>query len=166
MSAMANRRPILMLGIGALLGAAAIAGVALWPSDTQERGVALTPDDTAVVAEGQQIYAAQCASCHGANLEGEPNWRERGADGRLPAPPHDETGHTWHHPDALLFQLTKYGPPKEIGNGEPYYSNMPAFETVLSDDEIVAVLSYIKSRWPQSVRARHDEMNAQMAAQP
>ena len=114
---------------------------------------------------GETVYAAQCAACHGANLEGQPNWRERGPDGRLPAPPHDETGHTWHHPDALLFELTKEGPPKEMGNGEPYLSNMPAYEGVLSDEEIVTVLSYIKSRWPAEVRERHDALNAQMAVQ-
>ncbi|XWN33052.1 MAG: cytochrome c [Devosia sp.] len=125
----------------------------------------LQPNDRDVVAVGEAVYAAQCASCHGANLEGEPNWRERGPDGRLPAPPHDETGHTWHHPDEMLFELTKSGLPKQIGNGEPYYSNMPAYETMLSDEEIVAVLSYIKSRWPDDVQARHDELNARMAAQ-
>ena len=27
----------------------------------------------------------------------------------LPAPPHNETGHTWHHPDEMLFAITKYG---------------------------------------------------------
>ena len=84
----------------------------------------LLPNDAEVVALGETVYAAQCAACHGASLEGQPNWRERGADGRLPAPPHDATGHTWHHPDAVLFELTKHGLPKEIGNGEPYDSNI------------------------------------------
>jgi hypothetical protein len=45
----------------------------------------------------------------GANLEGQPNWKERQANGRLPAPPHDASGHTWHHPDAQLFGITKQG---------------------------------------------------------
>lgn len=163
MNAMTKTRPFIMLGVGLLFGAAAIAAVAFWPRSQTAPAVALAPGDAAVVAQGATIYEAQCASCHGANLEGQPNWRERGADGRLPAPPHDETGHTWHHPDVLLFKLTKEGPPKEMGNGEPYYSNMPAFGGVLSDDEIVAVLSYIKSRWPEDVRRRHDELNRQMA---
>ena len=72
-----------------------------------EQPVQLRPDDAAVTALGQRVYAAQCAACHGAGLEGQPNWRERGPDGRLPAPPHDASGHTWHHPDELLFRITK-----------------------------------------------------------
>ncbi len=160
---MTASRPIIMIAVGALVGLAAVAAVAFWPQPAPEPAIALAPDDAAVVAEGARIYAAECASCHGADLEGEANWRERGPDGRLPAPPHDESGHTWHHPDVMLFALTKEGPPKEMGNGEPYHSNMPAFEATLSDDEIIAVLSYIKSRWPAEIRTRHDELNAQMA---
>ena len=50
----------------------------------------------AVVKEGKKVYRTYCAVCHGKNLEGQPNWETFGADGRLPAPPHDESGHTWH----------------------------------------------------------------------
>ena len=153
-----------MVGVGIAIGAVGVAAAGLWLT-SPTASIVLQPNDRDVFTVGKAVYAAQCASCHGAYLEGEPNWRERGPDGRLPAPPHDETGHTWHHPDEMLFELTKYGLPKQIGNGEPYYSNMPAYETVLSDEEIVAVLSYIKSRWPPDVQARHDELNAQMAAQ-
>ncbi len=161
---MARKRALVMVGVGIAIGAVGVAAAGLWLTSPTE-SIVLQPNDRDVVTVGKAVYAAQCASCHGANLEGEPNWRERGPDGRLPAPPHDETGHTWHHPDEMLFDLTKYGLPKQIGNGEPYYSNMPAYETVLSDEEIVAVLSYIKSRWPHDVQARHDELNARMAAQ-
>ncbi|MEQ8664186.1 MAG: cytochrome c [Rhodospirillales bacterium] len=103
-----------------------------------------------VVALGEQVYAAQCASCHGADLEGQPNWQQRKADGRLPAPPHDPTGHTWHHPDQALFALTKFGPAAMVG--DDYQSDMPGYEGVLSDDEIAAVLEYIKSTWPAEIR--------------
>ncbi len=120
-------------------------------------GALLRPDDPIVVALGGEVYAAQCASCHGPNLEGQLDWRSPGPDGLLPAPPHDETGHTWHHDDETLFELTKYGLAKFAG--EDYRSAMPAYDGVLSDDEIVAVLSYIKSRWPDDVRVRHDKMN-------
>ena len=99
-----------------------------------------------------------CASCHGANLEGQANWRQRKPDGRLPAPPHDETGHTWHHPDAQLFALTKYGPANLVSQGS-YESDMPGYDGVLSDAEIVAVLSYIKSTWPREIRKQHDRIN-------
>lgn len=119
----------------------------------------LRPDDADVVATGRAIYEAQCASCHGAELEGQPDWRSPGADGRLPAPPHDESGHTWHHPDRMLFELSKYGTAAVVG--PDYDSAMPAFEDVLTDEEIVAVLSFIKSRWPDRIRARHDALNRQ-----
>ena len=119
----------------------------------------LTPDDDKVVALGQDIYANQCAACHGARLEGHPDWRIRGADGLLPAPPHDATGHTWHHDDATLFTLTKFGLAGLMENAP--LSGMPAYEGMLSDEEIIAVLSFIKSTWPDDIRAYHDALNAQ-----
>ena len=122
----------------------------------------LRPADTALVALGEKVYAAECAACHGANLEGEPNWQTRGADGLLPAPPHDASGHTWHHADEVLFNITKHGIERYAGPG--YRSSMPAYEGILSDEEIVAVLSYIKSRWPKEVQAQHDLIN--QARQP
>ena len=137
-----------------------IAIVAFLRNGTSESGAyELQPDNADLVALGETVYAENCAACHGADLEGEPNWQRRKADGRLPAPPHDETGHTWHHPDELLVRLTKYGLPKMI-NGQPYETDMPAFEEVLSDEEIIASLSYVKSRWPRPVRDRHDQLNA------
>lgn len=144
----------LAMGIGgALLFGGALA-VAFWPE--AEAGVELRPDNPDVVALGAEVYATECASCHGANLEGQPNWRQRDAAGLLPAPPHDETGHTWHHDAETLFALTKYGVGAMIGDPD-YASNMPAYEDVLTDAEIVAVLSYIKSTWPAEIRAAHDE---------
>lgn len=121
--------------------------------------VSLRPRDALSVSIGKKVYVENCASCHGADLEGQPNWRQRGADGLLPAPPHDPTGHTWHHPDGMLFALTKYGPAKVSGQPD-YRSAMPAYEGVLKDAEIAAVLSYIKSTWPAEIQARHDEINA------
>jgi len=104
------------------------------------------PGDAARVALGQRVYAQNCASCHGAKLEGQPEWRRRLPNGRMPAPPHDETGHTWHHADAQLFAITKHGlvPPNAPAG---YESDMPAFGQTLSDEEIWAVLAYIKSHW-------------------
>jgi mono/diheme cytochrome c family protein len=108
--------------------------------------------------EGRQVYLAHCAACHGAELEGEPNWRRRRADGTLPAPPHDANGHTWHHADAQLFEITKFGTAALIGGD--YKSNMGGYEGVLSDAEIRAVLDFIKSRWPPEIRARQAEITA------
>jgi mono/diheme cytochrome c family protein len=102
--------------------------------------------DTARIALGAKVYARQCAACHGAKLEGQPDWRKRLANGRLPAPPHDESGHTWHHPDRLLFAITKNGLVEPYAPKD-YESDMPAFGGKLSDEEIWAVLAYIKSHW-------------------
>ena len=113
------------------------------------------PNDTAgraQVALGEKIYSKHCAACHGANLEGQPNWRERLPTGRLPAPPHDASGHTWHHADEVLFDITKHGLAKHAPPG--YRSDMPAYAGVLSDGEIRAVLAFIKSRWPEPVREK------------
>ena len=111
--------------------------------------------DVARVARGERVYAEHCASCHGAKLEGQPNWRSRQPNGRLPAPPHDETGHSWHHPDRVLFAITKNGlVPPYAPKG--YESDMPAFAGTLSDAEIWAVLAYLKSHWtsPEVLEAR------------
>lgn len=118
----------------------------------------LKADDLAIVAFGEGIYQAQCGACHGANIEGQPEWSTRDANGYLPAPPHDESGHTWHHADDLLFEITKYGPAIVIG-GDSYQSSMPGYNGVLSDDEIVAVLSYIKHSWPEELRSWQEQVN-------
>ena len=138
-------------------GGLALAGAAFLALAAAPAASLLKPDDPSVVALGQQVYAAECAACHGAQLQGAPNWRVPGPDGLLPAPPHDATGHTWHHDGETLFRLTKYGVARLI-NDPDYVSNMPVYEDVLSDDEIIAVLSYIKSTWPDEIRGRHDEM--------
>jgi mono/diheme cytochrome c family protein len=103
------------------------------------------PRDAQKVALGAKVYAANCASCHGAKLEGQPQWQRRLPNGRMPAPPHDESGHTWHHPDPVLFGITKNGIAAYAPPG--YESDMPAFGGKLSDDEIWAVLAYLKSHW-------------------
>lgn len=138
----------------------AITGVALWGRRFAEPTPLLRTDDPQLLERGRTLYMTQCASCHGVNREGQANWRERGADGRLPAPPHDEGGHTWHHPDEVLFRITREGVSKAVGIPD-YVSSMPAYGGTLSDAEIVAVLSWIKSQWPAQVRKDHDEINRQ-----
>lgn len=148
-----------IVGLAALLAIAAGATILWWwdqadPDMTQR----LLSDEPAILAEGQRVYANNCAACHGARLEGEPDWRMRGPDGLLPAPPHDASGHTWHHSDADLFVLTKYG--LQAFAGPDYRSAMPAYDGVLSDREIVAVLSFIRSTWPAEARAHQDRITA------
>lgn len=117
------------------------------------------PTDTEQVKLGNRIYLENCTACHGVDLEGETNWRTPKPDGSLKAPPHDQTGHTWHHPDTLIFEYTKKGG-KAMGPAD-FKSNMPGFEGKLSDREIWAVLSYIKSRWPEKIRAQQERLNKQ-----
>ena len=116
--------------------------------------VATADPQTAQNLAGRDLYLANCAKCHGVNLEGQPDWKERNENGRLPAPPHNETGHTWHHSDKQLFMITKFGL-EVIAPG--YESDMPAFGEVLSDDEIRAILDYIKSTWPERPRTYQAE---------
>ena len=127
-------------------------------SGNEARADTLRPNDSIATALGGQLYTKHCAECHGAKLEGQPNWQERQSNGRLPAPPHDASGHTWHHADGLLIALTKEGPATMAGGG--YESDMAGYKDILSDDEIIAVLSYIKSKWPAEIRQSHDRMNA------
>ncbi len=141
-----------------MLLAASAAGAVLLVLGSQSDASLLRPDDAALVARGEALYVEHCASCHGRDLEGQPEWRRPDEEGYLPAPPHDETGHTWHHPDRLLFEVTKLGVIK-AANLKKHKSRMPAFEGILSDAEIVAVLSYIKSRWPEDLRRGHDALN-------
>ena len=141
----------------ALAAAVAAAGGALWFA--MPRDIAIRADDAGSVARGQSVYTRHCASCHGERLEGQPDWQSRKPDGRLPAPPHDATGHTWHHPDRVLFEITKYGVAK-AANLPGHPSNMPAYEGILSDADIVAVLSWIKAQWPEPIRKQQEEVNA------
>jgi len=121
----------------------------------------IDPANQQLVVQGKAIYTNLCASCHGESLQGQPDWRQRMSNGRLPAPPHDKTGHTWHHPDDLLFDMVKNGlvPGKTAPPG--YESDMPAYRDQLNDEEIIAVLAYIKSSWPSKVLEMQKEVTLQ-----
>ncbi len=121
------------------------------------------PTNAEQVAVGQRFYDLTCASCHGKNLEGEKNWQSPLPTGGLPAPPHDESGHTWHHPDEILFRITKFGGAAEAPAG--FKSNMPGFEGALSDAQIWAILAYIKSRWPEHIQRRQADINSRYRGQ-
>ena len=139
------------LAVGAVTVAGAATawfGLRLWAADP-------------TVAHGRQLYDAHCASCHGLKLEGQPDWQTPKVNGRLPAPPHDENGHTWHHSDRELFLITKKGMGAVVPGHE---SDMPAFEGMLADQEIEAVLAYIRSTWPERARRYQDERSRADAA--
>jgi mono/diheme cytochrome c family protein len=146
-------RPAIHIALAVVLGlapAGLIGGYLMLAPASDEAGSRIdrapaAPERT----DGARLYAEFCAACHGARLEGQPNWQQRKPDGRLPAPPHDATGHTWHHGDEVLFRITKFGPGAIV---DGYKSDMPGFENVLSDGEIRAVLAFIKSTWPERER--------------
>ena len=142
-----------------ILCAVIVAAAAGWFYYAQsDDGIWADPSNPELVMIGQGAYAARCASCHGKNLQGEPNWRQRRPDKTLPAPPHDRTGHSWHHPDKTLFDITKKGGQHNASPG--FVSRMPGFENIMSDKEIHAVLAYIKSRWPAEIRERQAGINS------
>jgi mono/diheme cytochrome c family protein len=110
---------------------------------------------------GEVLYQASCAACHGANLEGQANWRYPGDDGRLPAPPHDIEGHTWHHGDEMLFSYIKLGGKEALAReGVDFNSAMPGFSEQLDDQQIRNILAYIKSTWPEQQRQYQAERTA------
>lgn len=114
------------------------------------------PPDARLVDLGRQVYAGSCASCHGANGEGAADWRTRGADGALPPPPHDATGHTWHHADGLLYRVIRDGCAAYQAGSAP--CNMPAFGDRLSDEEIRAVIEFMRTWWGPEERAFQEEV--------
>jgi mono/diheme cytochrome c family protein len=132
---------IILVGLVALM-AACTATPTDEPVIIQGTPVPAVPTlDPTSITRGKALYTEFCASCHGANLEGEPNWQSPGSDGSFPAPPHDSSGHTWHHPDQQLRTVI-------IEGGNPILgATMPAFGDKLSSDEISVILDYIKSYW-------------------
>ncbi|HEY7804717.1 MAG TPA: cytochrome c [Orrella sp.] len=139
----------------------------LWPwqanKSTQPHPNWIAPAQGEIKLQGKQLYAMYCASCHGAELEGQSNWRARMANGRLPAPPHDINGHTWHHPDWQLVEMTKIGFVGGVNAPPGYESDMPAFKDVLTDEQIRFILAYIKTSWPESALAAQKEITLKNA---
>lgn len=112
----------------------------------------IDPDQLAV---GKQLYDANCAACHGLKGEGQPDWKVP-VNGVYPAPPHDKSGHTWHHPDQVLLEVIARG-------GSLPNSAMPAYADILSPEESVAVLEYIKTFWGRQEREYQAQLTRQSA---
>lgn len=116
-----------------------------WRSANDDLRENLPPHDARVVAEGKALYAANCATCHGERGEGREGWRSQNPDSTYPPPPHDSTGHTWHHGDGALYRIIRDG--GKIYESPGFKSNMPAWGDRLSSDEIRAVITYLKTLW-------------------
>nr|WP_238364322.1 cytochrome c [Mesobacterium pallidum] len=106
------------------------------------------------IETGASLYAEACAACHGAWLEGQPDWRQPGPDGVLPAPPHDVTGHTWHHDTPLLLEYTLRGGKAALAarGVTDFASGMPAFEGTLTEEQVLDILAFIRSTWPEEAQ--------------
>jgi mono/diheme cytochrome c family protein len=134
-----------------------LSGLLGTPGPEAGRLPALSADEIAI---GQVVYAEHCAECHGEDLEGEQDWQEQNEDDSFRSPPHNSNGHTWHHGDKALLESIRLGGerlPDNIGG----FSEMPAFKDTLSDEEMVAVLTFIKSTWPDDIRLMQWEQTVQ-----
>ena len=149
---MRHRSTVAWIAAATSIGVAA--GAIWWLADGSP---GIDPNDRQQVAAGAAIYRVHCASCHGAKLEGQLDWRTRLPSGRLPAPPHDASGHTWHHADEVLLKIVREGPAFYASLGVE--TDMPAFGTILSEADMAAVLAYIKSTWPPEIRARQAQVS-------
>lgn len=154
------RRKSISIGIGVVFVGSLVAALLYGVAQPSDPGF-INPANGALVAQGKAVYASHCAACHGASLQGQPHWRERLANGRLPAPPHDQSGHTWHHPDAVLIAIVTNGLVRGRTAPAGYVSDMPAFGATLSGEQIVAVLAYIKSTWPPEILRLQKEVTQQ-----
>ncbi len=152
---MPNRR-VVVAGVLFLVTMAAIF-VVFWAGWLDSFEIA-GPAAQRIVA-GRAVYLQYCAACHGRNLEGQPDWQSPLPNGKLPAPPHDKTGHTWHHPDEMLVGITKKGILPYAPQG--YESDMPAFGDKLTDEQIAALWAYVKSTWPERERQYQKQMTRQ-----
>ncbi|MGE4594304.1 MAG: cytochrome c [Gammaproteobacteria bacterium] len=106
--------------------------------------------ENADIATGKAVFEANCVVCHGKEAGGlVSNWKERGVDGKYPAPPLDGIAHSWHHSPAQLLKTINEGGIKMGGQ-------MPAFEKELTDDEKQAALDYIFSLWSSEIKTKYD----------
>lgn len=154
--------------LGALLVAATLAAAILFASLVPLSKAAnihlANADDVSTVLRGKPLYMRYCASCHGRSLQGQPLWEliDKYAGRRAPA--HDETGHTWQHSDEDIFHMTKYG--RFAATPPDTESYMPGFGNVLRDDDILAVIAFIKARWPLGLRVSQSLLNPGYAGMP
>lgn len=111
----------------------------------------LPSESPILIQHGKTLYKNHCAVCHGEALEGQSGWESTGGNGLLPAPPHDASGHTWHHSDDQLFEVVKYGAGVAMGDPE-YRSGMIGFANILTDENIKAILVFIRSTWTEELK--------------
>jgi mono/diheme cytochrome c family protein len=93
--------------------------------------------DTRTLDHGATVYERHCLPCHGKQGEGVPNAYPRLAGNRAV---------TMDSPANLVHVVLEGGfPPATPGNPRPF--GMPPLATTLNDDDIAAVLSFIRASW-------------------
>jgi mono/diheme cytochrome c family protein len=150
-------RPALAVAAACVLAGAASATLPLRPA-----APLADAEDPALVKAGQQVYAENCAGCHGRHRQGQPLWQAIDADSRRRAPALDETGHGWQHADAALVHVVEYG---RFADG-PADATMPAFRGRLGYDDILAVVAFLKAAWPIALRVSQASRNPGNAGMP
>ncbi|MDD9896043.1 MAG: cytochrome c [Gammaproteobacteria bacterium] len=104
------------------------------------------------VVLGTEVFAENCAECHGASAEGiVEDWRQRLDDGSFPPPPLNGSAHAWHHPTSMLLQVINNG-------GEVYGGKMPPFADILEDSEKLAAIAFFQSFWSDEIYAQWEQM--------
>jgi protein SCO1 len=121
-------------------------------------------DDVAKVTAGKLVYQRWCAGCHGRRLQGQPLWQLEDQYAGRRAPAHDQSGHTWAHSDEELFYMARDGRFPSSSPAAPTY--MPAYADSLTDQQILAVIAYIKGTWPIGLRVSQAMLNPGNAGMP
>jgi len=116
------------------------------------------------VEVGEQVYQRHCAACHGPEGEGAPNWQTRNEQGELPPPPHGPTGHTWRHADAVLYRMISKGWRDPFNKTSRL--TMPAYEGILTKEEIEAVIAFLKTLWTPEQRQFQAQESRRRSGQP
>ncbi|MEX0964569.1 MAG: cytochrome c [Pseudohongiellaceae bacterium] len=144
-----NRILIMLFFLSALLGCeeratAPDSNSASLPSPIAESAVSRWYTDSQSIT-GREVFAQNCAVCHGAQAEGTAgDWREKLDDGSFPPPPLNGTAHAWHHPQEILLRVIDYG-------GEAMGGKMPAFIDVLDQQEKLAAIAFFQSFWTDAI---------------
>lgn len=128
------------LGIGSTATAEMIAG---WDIDIRPDGTGL-PDGEGSVAEGEKLYEAKCASCHGLFGEGAGRWPVlAGGEGTLDtAHPEKTVGSYWPYASTLwdyIHRAMPYPAPQSLTDDEVY--SISAYVLYLNDivdDDFIA----------------------------
>ncbi len=121
-------------------------------------------ENSLLTTRGAHIYEHECGPCHGRHLQGQPFWQLVDQDTGRRAPALDQTGRAWRRSDEDLFHIVEFG--RYAERPEAYASHMPAFRGLLGDRDILAVLAYVKARWPIGQRALQAPRNPEPRGMP